>query len=376
MLCKAGVVYRSGSQRPYTKSKPVSIEDVELEQPRAGEVLIRVAGAGICHSDLAVIMGVRKFPMPLVLGHECSGIVEDVGEDTRRVQRGDHVVISYVPSCGRCVYCASGVPGLCDLGRTANRQGLLLSGGTRFRLRGKEIYHHLGVSAFSEYTVVSENSAVPVNKDVPIEELALFGCAILVGVGSVLNSAQLKAGRTAAVFGCGGVGLNIIQAANLAGARQIIAVDVVESKLALAKSLGATETVNSLTSDAVDMIWKLTGGIGVDYSFEAVGNTETMAQAFRATRKGGETILVGVTSPEDRLTIPSSWLVDEERRIRGSFMGSAVPRRDIPMLVNLYASGRIKLGEVVTRYLRLGDVNEGLEALAEGEVARQIIRIG
>jgi alcohol dehydrogenase len=318
---------------------------------------------------------VRRLPLPLVLGHECSGIVEDVGDGVQTVKIGDHVVLSYVPSCGRCIYCASGMPGLCDLGRAANRQGLLLAGGTRFRLRGRELYHHLGVSAFSEYTVASENSVITVNKDVPIEKLALFGCAVLVGIGSVVNSAQLKLGRAAAVFGCGGVGLNVIQGCNLAGAKQIIAVDVVESKLAMARSLGATDTVNASALDAVDEIRKLTGGIGVDYAFEVVGNTKVMSQAFRSTKKAGETILVGVTSPDDQLIIPSSFLVDEERKIRGAYMGSVVPRRDIPILVDLYSSGRIKIDEIVTRYLRLEDVNEGLESLASGEVARQIIKM-
>lgn len=376
LICKAGVLHGFGAQRPYTESKPVSVEDVELEQPHSGEVLVRVAGAGICHSDLAVITGKRRIPMPLVLGHECSGTVEEVGEGTRTAKRGDHVVISFVPSCGRCVYCVSGVPALCDLGRTANRKGLLLSGGTRFRLKGKEVYHHLGVSAFSEYTVVSETSVIPVRKDIPIEKLALFGCAVLVGVGSVIISARLRAGSTVAVFGCGGVGLNVIQGAKLAGAKQIIAVDVVESKLAMAKSLGAIETVNSSKSDAVEEVRKLTEGIGVDYSFEAVGNTKVMAQAFRSTKKKGETILVGVTSPEDQLTIPSSMIVDEERKIIGSYMGSVIPSRDIPMLIDLYASGRIKLDELVTRYVKLEEINESFEALANGEVARQIIRFG
>lgn len=373
MKCKAGVLYAPESQRPYTQSKPVKIEEVELGPPRAGEVLVRVAGAGICHSDIAVVAGIRKLPMPIVLGHECAGIVEDVGEGTRTVKKGDRVVISYVPSCGRCTYCASGTPALCDLGRSANRQGSLLSGGTRFRLRDKDIHHHLGVSAFSEYTIVSESAAIPVSKDLPIEKLALFGCAVLVGIGSVINSARMKPGSTAAVFGCGGVGLNVIQGANLAGAKQIIAVDVVESKLSTAKSLGATQTVNASTLEPIEEIRKLTAGTGVDYSFEVVGNTDVMAQAFRATRKGGETILVGVTSPEDQLTVPSSLLVDDERKIRGSYMGSAVPIRDIPILIDLYVSGRIRLDELVTRRLKLEDVNEGLEALAKSEVARQII---
>jgi alcohol dehydrogenase len=349
---------------------------VELEKPRFGEVLVRVAGAGICHSDIAVIEGVRRVPLPLVLGHECSGIVEDVGDGVQTVKVGDHVVLSYVPSCGRCTYCATGRPGLCDEGRAANRQGFLITGGTRFRLKGRELYHHLGVSAFSEYTVASENSVVTVPKDVPIEKLALFGCAVLVGIGSVVNCAQLKPGRTAAVFGCGGVGLNVVQGCNLAGAKQIIAVDMVETKLATARSLGATDTVNVTKSDAVDEVRKLTGDHGVDYAFEVVGNTKVMAQAFRSTKKGGETILVGVTSPDDQLTIPSSFLVDEERKIRGAYMGSVVPKRDIPILLDLYSSGRIKIDELVTRYLPLEDINEGLESLASGEAARQIVKMG
>lgn len=374
MISRAGVLYETGYSRPYTNSKPIHVEEVELEPPRQGEVTIRVAGAGVCHSDLTIVEGRRRLPLPLVLGHECSGIVEDVGDGTRAVRKGDHVVISFVPSCGKCVYCASGMPALCDLGRDANRRGLLLEGGTRFRLRGKELYHHLGVSAFSEHVVVSEHSAIPVRKDIPLEKLALLGCSVLVGIGSVLNTAQVRPGRTVAVFGCGGVGLNVIQGARLAGAQQIIGVDKVESKIELAKSFGATDTVNAAESDIVEKIRALTGGIGVDYSFEAVGNTHVMAQAFQATKKAGETICIGITSPEDELTIPPSLLVDDERKIRGSLMGSVVPRRDIPLFVDLYASGRIKLDELVSRYVKLDQINEALEALADGAVARQIIR--
>ena len=375
LVSRAAVVTQSGCPRPYTESKPVRVEEVELEPPRSGEVLVRVAGAGVCHSDIAVIEGLRKFPLPLVLGHECSGIIEDVGDNVQTVKPGDHVVLSYVPSCGRCVYCTTGRPGLCDLGRAANREGTLLAGGTRFRLRGKELFHHLGVSAFSEYTVASENSVIAVSKDAPIEKLALFGCAILVGIGAVINTAKFKAGRTAAVFGCGGVGLSVIQGCRLAGASRIIAVDVVDTKLALARTVGATDVVNGRASNALDEIRKLTGGLGVDYAFEAIGNTAVMAQAFRSTKKSGETIIVGVTSADAQLMIPSSFLVDEERKIYGSYMGSVVPRRDIPMLVDLYSSGRIKLDEIVTRYLSLEDINNGLESLASGEAARQIIKM-
>jgi len=332
-----------------------------------------VAGAGICHSDLAVIRGVRKLPLPIVLGHECSGVVEEVGRNVQSVKRGDHVVMSYVPSCSRCEYCADGLPALCDAGRAANREGRLLAGGTRFHVRGKDIYHHLGVSAFAECTVVSEQSVIPVRKDIPLEKVALFGCAVLTGIGSVINRGQVKAGRNVAVFGCGGVGLNVIQGARLVGANQVIAVDIAQSKLHMSKTFGATDTVNSSVEDPVESIRKITGGRGVDYAFEVSGNTQVMTQAFQATRKGGDTIVISITSPEDRLTIPSSILVDEQRQLKGSFMGSVIPRRDIPMLIDMYIEGRIKLDELISRYIQLDEINEGVEALASGDVARQII---
>lgn len=241
-------------------------------------------------------------------------------------------------------------------------------------LDGKDVYHHLGVSAFSEYTVVSEHSVIPIRDDIPIEKASLFGCSILTGIGAVVNTARVRAGTSVAVFGCGGVGLNVIQGAKLVGARQIIAVDIVDSKLKLARTFGATETVDASYSDPAETVRKLSDGRGVDYAFEAIGNTKVMAEAFKATRKRGKTIVLGVTSAEDRLTIPSSIIMDEERTVLGSFMGSVVPRRDVPLLIELYASSRIKVDELVSRYIKLDDVNEGVEALAKGEVARQIVQ--
>jgi len=375
LVTRGAVVFEAGGKRPYHESRPVSVEQVEVMPPGFGEILIRVAGAGVCHSDIAVIKGVRRLPLPVLLGHECSAVVEELGEGVKTVEKGDHVVLSYVPSCGQCVYCATGRPSLCEIGRASNGKGVLISGESRLSVRGKQLHHHLGVSAFAEYAVVSERSVIPVRKDLPLEKLALFGCAILTGIGSVLNTAQVKAGRTVAVFGCGGVGLNVIQGARIAGAGQIIAVDVVESKLRMAESFGATDTVDASSSDPVEAIKRLTAGAGVDYAFEAIGNTKVMAQAFHATKKGGQAIIIGITSPEDQVTISSSMLVDEERVLRGSFMGSVVPRRDIPMLIDLYAAGKVKLDELVSRYIKLDDINEALEALAQGEVARQIIKM-
>ena len=375
MKVLAGVVYESGLERPYDRSKPVRVEQVDLEPPRRDEVLVKVAGAGVCHSDLLVVQGVRKLPLPIVLGHECSGIVEEIGAGVQRLKKGDHVVMSYVPSCGRCSYCLRGLPALCDYGRASNKQGSLAEGGTRFSIAGKNLSHHLGVAAFSEYTVVSEQSVISVRKDVPLEKLALFGCAILTGIGAVINSAKVRPGSSVAIFGCGGIGLNVIQGARLVSAGQIIAVDLVPKKLEIAKSFGATDTVNPRDEDAVESIHRLTGGSGVDYAFEATGNTNVMTQAFLSCKKGGETIVIGITSPQDRLTIPSSFLVDEQRTLKGSFMGSVIPRRDVPLLIDLYAAGRIKLDELISRNIKLEEINDGLEALASGEVARQIVKM-
>lgn len=374
MRTNAAVLYESGIHPPYAERRPLVIEELELEGPGPLEALVRVVGAGLCHSDMAVIEGVRRLPLPIVLGHECAGIVEEVGEGVVSVKKGDHVVLSYVPSCGRCYYCAVGRPTLCDPGRDANRRGVLLTNARRFRKGGEYLYHHLGVSAFSEWTVVSENSLIPIRREVPLEKAPLFGCAVMTGIGAVVNTARVEAGSRVAVFGCGGVGLNIIQGAALAGAYQIIAVDVLESKLETARRMGATDTVDASKTDPVAEVKRLTGGLGADYTFEATGNTRVMAQAFMSAKKTGKTVIVGITSPEDRLEIPSSPIVDEERVVMGAYTGSSVPRRDIPRLVDLYLSGRLKIEEVVSRYLTLDQVNEGFDSLARGEVARQIIR--
>ena len=372
---RASVLHEISLKRPYTTFNALSVEEVDLDQPKETEVLVRVVGAGICHSDLAAIRGVRKVPLPIVLGHECSGVVEEVGKNVQTVKSGDHVVMTYVPSCGKCEFCARGLPSLCDFGRASNREGQLLAGGTRFHAEGRRMFHHLGVSAFAEHTVVSELSVIPVPRAIPLEKVALFGCAVLTGIGSVINRGDVKAGRSVAVFGCGGVGLNVIQGARLVGASQVIAVDVASSKLALAKKFGATDTIDASSEDPIDSIKEMTDGRGVDYAFEASGNTEVMNQAFMSTRKGGDTILIGITSPEDRLNIPSSVLVDEQRQLKGSFMGSVIPRRDIPRLIDLYMKGLIKLDDLITRYISLDEINDGFEALASGEAARQIIRM-
>ncbi len=374
-VTRAAVVERQGLPRPYQSSKPVSVKELELVGPLKNEVLVKVEAAGLCHSDLAVIEGVRRPPLPIVLGHECAGRVVDVGEGVPSSRKGERVVLSFAQSCGECLYCISGRPTLCDAGRAANNEGVLVTGGTRFRLNGREVHHHLGVSAFSEYIVVPASSAIPVPSELPPERLALFGCAIPTAFGAVINAAQVKPGSSVAVFGCGGLGLNIIQALRVAGAMQIIAVDIFQEKLEKAARLGATDVVDASRQDPVAEVKRLTGGRGAEYCFEATGKTRVMAQAFLATRKGGTTVILGVTSPEDKVELPSWLIMGEERRIVGSYMGSIVPRRDIPILVSLFARGVIRLDEVVTGYLTLDELNEGLDLLAEGVAVRQIIKM-
>ncbi|MEM4298572.1 MAG: alcohol dehydrogenase catalytic domain-containing protein [Nitrososphaerota archaeon] len=372
---RAAVVERQGLPRPYRSTKPVSVKELELIGPLKNEVLVKVEAAGLCHSDLAVIEGVRRPPLPIVLGHECAGRVVDVGDGVTSPRKGERVVLSFAQSCGECLYCLSGRPTLCDAGRAANNEGVLVTGGTRFRLNGREVHHHLGVSAFSEYIVVPSSSAIPVPPEIPPERLALFGCAVPTAFGAVINAAQVKPGSSVAVFGCGGLGLNIVQALRVAGAMQIIAVDIFAEKLERAARLGATDVVDASRQDPVAEVRRLTGGRGAEYCFEATGNTRVMTQAFLATRKGGTTVILGVTSPEDRLELPSWLIMGEERRIVGSYMGSIVPRRDIPILVSLFARGVIRLDEVVTGYLTLDELNEGLDMLAEGVAVRQIVKM-
>jgi len=375
LVTRSAVVEKSGLLRPYSSSRPISVRELELIGPFKNEVLVRVEAAGLCHSDLAVIEGVRRPPLPIVLGHECAGMVVEVGEGVASPKKGDKVVLSFAQSCGECLYCLSGRPTLCDAGRAANNEGRLVTGGTRFRLEGREIHHHLGVSAFSEYIVVPSSSAIPVSPDLPIERLALFGCAIPTAFGAVMNAARVRLGSTVAIFGCGGLGLNLVQAARIAGASQIIAVDIREDKLRRAEKLGATDAVDASRCDPVAEVRRLTGGRGADYCFEATGNTRVMLQAFLATKKGGTTIILGVTSPEDKVELPSWMIMGEERCIIGSYMGSIVPRRDIPLLLNLYSQGKIRLDEVLTGEIKLEELNEGLDRLADGIAVRQIVRM-
>jgi len=314
--------------------------------------------------------------MPMVLGHEAAGIVREVGPGVHEVQPGDHVVFSFVPMCGRCLYCAIGRPVLCENGNRANAAGTLLSGARRFRnAAGEPLHHHLGVSAFSHFTVAAQESLIRIDPEIPLEKAALFGCAVMTGVGAVVNTARVEPGMSVAVFGLGGVGLSAVMGAHLAGAYPIIAVDILPGKLELARKVGATHLVNAREVDPVAAIRELTGG-GVHYAFESVGSERVLIQAYQATRRGGTTIPIGLPHPERMFSVPAVGIVGEERTIKGSYMGSAVPRRDLPRFLALYQAGRLPVDLLLSRLIRLEEINEGFDALARGEVVRQVVRLG
>ncbi|WP_223972088.1 zinc-dependent alcohol dehydrogenase family protein [Thermus thermophilus] len=372
MKTQAAVLFEMGKPRPYRDSKPLEILEVDLEEPGPGEVLVEVKAAGLCHSDLSAIDGTRPWPLPIVLGHEAAGIVRVVGPGVRNLAEGDHVVFSFVPMCGNCRYCAAGRPHLCERGVQANREGRLLTGGRRFSLKGKPLNHHLGVAAFSQFTVAAQESLIPIPKDIPLEKAALFGCAIATGVGAVVNTAKVEEGASVAIFGLGGVGLATVMGAVLAGAHPIVAVDLLPHKVEMAKSLGASHGLVVGEGDVVEAVREITGG-GADYAFETAGSPEAMLLAYRATRRGGMTVTVGLPHPERTLTLPAVSLTAEERTLRGSYMGSSNPRRDLPRFLALHMAGKLPAESLLTGTLPLSAINEGFDRLAQGEVVRQIV---
>jgi len=366
-----------GAERPYAESKPLSVEEVELDQPGPGELLVKVRAAGLCHSDLSVIDGSRPRVMPMALGHEAAGEVVEVGPRPSTFNPGDHVVLAFVPACGECEPCRAGRAALCEPGAAANHAGTLLSGERRLHLSddsgdsGGELNHHLGVSAFSDHIVVSEASAVKVDPGLPYELAALFGCAVLTGVGAAVNAARIEPGQSAVIFGLGGVGLSALLGAVLRGAGTLVAVDVVPEKLALARELGATHAV-AAGPDAVAEIVDITEG-GADHTIETVGSARVLADAYAATRRGGCTTTVGLPDPSQMLEIPAVSLVAEERTLQGSYLGTSVPARDLPKFIELHREGKLAVERLLTHRLTLDEVNEGFDRLASGEAVRQAI---
>jgi alcohol dehydrogenase len=370
---KAAVLYEMGTPQPYAESLPLVVDDITLAGPGPGEVLVEVSSAGLCHSDLSVLDGSRPRVLPMVMGHEASGIVRDRGQGVLDFAPGDHVVFSFVPVCGHCVYCASGRGSLCELGAQANTAGTLLSGSRRFTdSQSRPCHHHLGVSAFSQFTVAAQESLVKINAGVPLDKAALFGCAVMTGVGAVFNTARVEGGMSVAVFGMGGVGLSALMGARAAGAYPIIAVDRLEDKLMLARDVGATHTINAAQDDAVAALREVTGG-GAAYVFESVGHEAVLIQAYQATRRGGTTVSIGLPHPSKMFAVSAASIVAEERTIKGSYMGSSVPRRDIPRYISMYQAGILPVDKLHTHTLRLDEINAGFDRLAQAQAVRQVI---
>ena len=317
MKIRAAILDEMGRPGPYAQSRPVAIETIELDAPGPGEVLVKITAAGLCHSDLSIINGDRPRVMPMVLGHEAAGVVEECGPGVTDLKRGDSVALVFVPSCGHCVPCMEGRPALCEPGAASNTAGTLLGGARRISLDGKPIYHHIGVSAFAEYAVVSRRSVVKIDPALPFDQAALFGCAVLTGVGAVINTASVRPGQSVAVIGLGGVGLSSVLGAIAAGAKDVIAVDLSDQKLGLARQLGATLTFNAGDADCIEKVKAATKG-GVDVAIEMAGSVRAFETAYRITRRGGQTVTAGLPNPAHTFPLPIVNLVGEERTIRVS----------------------------------------------------------
>jgi Zn-dependent alcohol dehydrogenase len=371
MKIVAAVLRAVTDRRPYGESRPMVLEELELGAPRAGELLVRIEAAGVCHSDISVVDGSRVRPLPMALGHEAAGVVEEVGAGVRDVAAGDHVVLTFVPSCGVCAECSSGRPALCLAAAAANGAGTLLHGPSLLRDGdGKPVHHHLGISGFARHAVVARESAVVVPRDVPLATAALFGCAVLTGTGAVLNTASVRPGQSVAIFGLGGVGLASVLGAVVAGAFPIVAVDPVEAKRALARLLGATHVF--APEEAEQKVKDTTRG-GAEFAFEAAGVPAVLEAAFRATRRGGTTVAMGLPHPSRTLTLPALAFAGEGRTLTGSYMGSAAPQRDIPRYIALWRAGRMPVDRLQSAALPLEKINEAFEALAAGVAVRQVL---
>jgi S-(hydroxymethyl)glutathione dehydrogenase/alcohol dehydrogenase len=357
----------------HERNQPVRLEDVTLEPPRQGEVRVRMVATGVCHSDLSVVQGVIPMKLPCVLGHEGAGVVEEVGEGVAHLAPGDKVVLSWVATCGRCFHCLRGEPHLCEVGESINRAGRMPDGSSRLRLDGVELNAFSALGALAEEAVVPAGAAVKLPADAPLDRCALLGCAVTTGVGAVFHSARVTPGSRVVVFGAGGVGLNVVQGAAIAGAASIVVVDPRPSSLEAARTFGATDVVDASREDPAPRLRELTAGRGADYVFEAVGRKETIEQAVAATRRGGTCVVIGVGSPRETVALNVFGLPYFERRIVGCWYGSANVHVDVPMLLGLYRAGKLKLDELVGRTYPLAEVDRAFADLAAGSNARGVV---
>ena len=370
---KAAVIRDNKLAQPYKSSKPLSIEEIIISPPLENEVLVEVKGAGLCHSDLSVINGSRVMPLPLVIGHEGAGEVVEVGSAVKDIKIGDHVSFQFSPSCGRCRRCLEGRPQVCELAAATKGKGQLMSGGSRLSdLDCNVLNHHTGVSCMSQYSVVDRGSVVVIDKSVNIQDAALFGCAVMTGVGAVINTARIRPGDSIAIIGLGGVGLNGIIGAKLGGAETIIAVDINPSKFIRAKELGATHCFDSRNNDTIEEIRELTKG-GVDFAIDLAGVIPAMNTAYELIRYGGAVVTAGLSPINTQFSFNHSDLVAQEKSILGSYMGSCVPVRDVPRFLNLFQQGRLPVDKLIDGKITFDDLNEGFDKLSNGEVVRQIL---
>ena len=372
MRIKAAVLHEQGKEHPFAQSRPLTVEDVELAPPGDDEVLIKTGAAGLCHSDLSMIRGVMERKVPMVPGHEAAGVVEEVGKNVTQCKAGDHVVMSFVPICGECEYCTTGRSNICITAFRARATGALINGERRLSLEGRPLHHTNGVSCYAEYMVACEDSVIVIDKDVPMVDAALFGCAVVTGVGAIINTAKIRPGATIGVVGLGGVGLCALLGGIVAGAGRIIAIDVADDKLGLARQLGATDTFNATDPDCVDKVVDATKG-GVEYAFEVAGVVAAMQTAYAITRRGGMTVTSGLSQQEHTFKIPHAQLVVDERTIKGSYMGSSVVRQDVPKFIQLYKQGKLPVDKLRSGNIGLEELNKGFDKLAAGEAVRQML---
>ena len=372
MKIRAAVLRESGLPRPYCESKPLQIEEVELDGPKRGEVLVQIKAVGLCHSDLVAINGERGKPMPIVIGHEAAGIVVELGEGVQGFDKGDHVVPTYVASCGHCEMCAVGRPALCEPATMTNADAVLWDGTTRLHKNGQRIHHHSGVAGFAEYAVMSKDALIKIYKSIPFEHAALFGCGVVTGVGALLNTAGVKPGEHVAVVGLGGVGLSALLAAVAAGAGRIIALDLNPQKLQLARELGADFAINAADSDCVSQVREATLG-GSHVAVETAGSAKALETAYQITRRGGTTVTAGMPGPEAKITLSHLSLSAEERCLKGSYMGSCVPKRDIPRYLSMFQDGKLPVDKLLSRTIGFNDLNAAMDRLDDAATVREIL---
>lgn len=363
MKTKAAVLYEAKT--------PLVIEELELDPPKEGEVLVKIGAAGICRSDWHYMHGAASMPLPAVLGHEGSGVVQEVGPGVTSVKPGDPVILSFVSRCGKCHFCTIGRPNLCDVHMSTSTT--MMDGTYRLHKGGTDITPMAKLACFSQYSVVPEVSCVPCPMELGLDKAAVIGCCVTTGVGAAVNAARVEPGATVAVVGCGGVGLNVIMGARLAGARQIIAVDISEGALEFAMQFGATHAVNPRQQDGPGRVKEITDGLGADYTFEVFGSSETVEMAYEMARKGGTVTVVGLTPDGDNPSIDAVSLVRHEKTLQGTYYGSARLQSDMPRMVDLYMNGQLDLDALITRSYHLDEINEAYDDLNSGGIGRGLI---